>query len=67
MKIPGLSGDFMQIEKRYDYEKNKCSCPSCGGIGIPWHGWFSCQECDCVALVSDGRAFIPMASQKIGT
>jgi hypothetical protein len=65
IKIPGLKGEWVMINKRYNYEKDKCKCPNCGGLGIPWNGWFSCDqssECGCVAVVSDGRAFIPLTS-----
>lgn len=64
IEIPGLSGQWRQIEARYDYAADKCKCPNCGGLGIPWGGWFSCDtSCECVAVVSDGRAFVPVKEQ----
>lgn len=58
--IPGLDGKWRQIEARYDYATARTKCPNCGGIGWCWLGWFTCDAaCSCVALVSDGRAFLP--------
>jgi hypothetical protein len=48
----------MRIESRYDYAKAKCRCPACGGLGIPWAGWFSCESCCAVALVETGECFV---------
>ena len=63
--IPGLPGKWTQIAKPYCYEINACLCPACGksGAGFPWRGWFSCHRCPCVALVSDGRAFLPIGDE----
>ena len=58
VRIPGLSGEWTQVEAKYDYHKDKCRCPNCGGLGVPWRGWFTCYDCDCRALVSDGRSFV---------
>jgi len=61
IEIPGLPGRWYQIEARYDYQNDKVRCPNCGGLGMPWGGWFSCDTaCQCVALVEDGRAFMPI-------
>lgn len=49
---------------KYDYPKDKCKCPVCGGLGIPWGGWFSCERCSCVALVDTGQAFVRIASEE---
>lgn len=59
IEIPGLPGRWTQIESRYDYTTDKCRCPACGGLGFPWRGWFSCDDCPCKAVVGDGRAFVP--------
>lgn len=57
--IPGLPGRWREIAARYDYPGAPCRCPKCGGLGVPWGGWYSCEDCSCVALVADGRAFVP--------
>lgn len=56
--ISGLRGTWSEIPARYDYAQDASRCPNCGGLGIPWRGWFSCEECCCKALVEDGRAFM---------
>ncbi len=56
--IPGLSGQYVEISERYEYAVDKCHCPACGGLGTPWGGWFSCEECSAKALVEDGRCFV---------
>lgn len=58
MNIPGLQGEWVEIEAKYDFDGDKCRCPACGGLGMPWQGWFSCENCSCKALVKDGRAFV---------
>ena len=58
VRIPGLSGEYVEISERYDYAKDKCRCPACGGLGTPWGGWFSCEECSAKALVKGGRCFL---------
>lgn len=57
-EIPGLRGLYVKIDARYDYQGAPCRCPACGGLGVPWAGWYSCEDCSCVALVADGRAFV---------
>jgi hypothetical protein len=37
---------------RYDYATDKARCPVCKGLGFPWGGWFSCDDCGAVALVA---------------
>ena len=58
VEIKGKSGKYVEISKRHDYTGDKCRCPNCGGLGFPWNGWFSCEDCTCIALVEDGRAFV---------
>lgn len=55
-------GMVMPIAARYSYEKAKSTCPACGGCGIPWRGWFSCESetCGVIALVKTGEAFKPV-------
>lgn len=60
IEIGGLPGKYCQIASPYVYADpmKRCTCPNCGGLGMPWGGWFSCEDCSCVALVKDGRAFV---------
>jgi hypothetical protein len=62
--IPGAPDNpYRAIAERYDYDADKTRCPSCGGLGMPWHGWFACERCRCVAVVEGGRAFVPVARE----
>jgi hypothetical protein len=63
VSIPGLNGKWLQIEALYDYDKDRCKCPNCGGLGIPWSGWFNCESCSCKAVVEDGRAYIQVEGE----
>jgi len=65
IEINGLPGKWRKIEARYDYKSARTKCPNCGGLGIPWNGWFECDNafwdgscCGCVAVVETGEAFI---------
>lgn len=59
MRIPGLPGEWVRVVQKYDYDKDKSRCGVCGGLGFPWHGWFSCDDCDARSLVETGETFIP--------
>lgn len=51
-----------QSGPRYDYERDPCRCPVCGGLGVPWAGWFFCDgagDCRAIALVNGGAVFLP--------
>ena len=50
---------YVPIVRRYDYQHLPTTCPACGQLGTPWGGWFSCEDCQCIALVEDGLAFVP--------
>ncbi len=56
-----LPSTYRLIEARYDPAANVC--PACGGLGWPWGGWFHCDSsdraCGCIAVIADGRAFLP--------
>ena len=46
----------------YDYDKDKCCCPVCGGIGWVWQGTFTCDgkiSCRARAFVACGTVFVP--------
>lgn len=64
--IPGLSGQYREISERYDYKRNRNRCPACEGLGTPWRGWFSCEECTAKALVKSGRCFVLLVDRLKG-
>lgn len=47
---------------RYRYGDGASRCP-CGGLGIPWRGWFTCDDCGGRALVDTGEFFLPQGEQ----
>jgi hypothetical protein len=62
VRIEGLRGLWRELEVKYDYNADSTRCPNCGGVGFPWAGWFTCDTtCKLVAVVADGRAFLPIA------
>ena len=62
--IPGLGKRTKHPTAKYIYDDSSCDCPVCGGLGTPWMGWFSCDECPAVALVSSGEVFVPLQRMK---
>jgi len=62
MKIPGLLGEWGSVGKKYNYDKNKTQCGVCGGLGIPWRGWFSCEDCTAKSVIKTGETFILVKS-----
>ena len=63
--IPGSPARrYVTTDLKYDHKKDKSQCPVCGGIGVPWHGWFSCGDCEAIALVTEGTAFLPAPQAK---
>jgi len=59
--IPNL-GKRVVVDAFYAYDDAPTLCPVCDKCGIPWHGYFSCQTCEAVALVEDGIVFMPIGS-----
>lgn len=61
--IPGAAWALWQLTTaHYDYATAPSTCPICGGVGWIWGGWFSCDaHCRAIALVADGRTFLPVA------
>ena len=60
IQITGLPGWWQRASAVYRYAEDPIRCPACRGVGIPWAGWFTCQDCPAVALVGDGRVWIPV-------
>lgn len=47
------------VQFKYDYDAgDRCDCPVCKGLGIPWGGWFHCEDCSCIALIETGQCFV---------
>jgi hypothetical protein len=64
--IPGAPTNpyIVRTDIRYDYKANKSKCPVCNGLGFPWRGWFTCDDCLTVAVIADGRVFQPVRKEK---
>lgn len=57
--IGGLEGWWQQVAVTYDVQQARRQCPNCGGLGLPWAGWFRCDgACQGKGLVADGRFFV---------
>jgi ssDNA-binding Zn-finger/Zn-ribbon topoisomerase 1 len=60
-------GDYRKVDGvRYNYDKDKTACPVCGGIGMPWNGWFACDgkpDCDAIAWIETGEVLRPATTQ----
>jgi hypothetical protein len=62
IQIDGLEGWWQAVPQRYDITNDPLHCPVCGGIGIPWAGWYHCDgTCHAKALVGTGQVFVPVA------
>lgn len=62
--IPNAPGNpYREREDlHYDFAADKTTCPVCGKVGVfPWHGWGTCDICNAVMVVEDGRVFESMA------
>jgi len=58
-RIDGRHVFLRRVEGNYDYDKDRSTCPTCGKLGIPWKGLFSCGETDRhVAVVQTGQCFM---------
>jgi len=40
---------------KYDYNKDPCKCPKCKGIGFPWSGYFTCDDCGAIFHIGTGH------------
>lgn len=40
---------------KYDYQKDPCRCPKCQGLGCPWAGYFSCEDCGAIYFIETGE------------
>lgn len=57
-KVDG-TGDIVleSVEGLYEYDKDSTKCGVCGGLGMPWRGWFHCEDGDHVAVIETGKCF----------
>jgi hypothetical protein len=59
VEIGGLSGKYEILSQLYDYRRDRCTCPHCGGLGFAWRGWFTCEDkCETVAFIPTGEVFL---------
>jgi len=62
-KLDGFGRCMVIAGVRYQYlEHGNAPCPICGGVGIPWVGWFNCDgKCGCIAFIPTGEVlmFVP--------
>lgn len=67
--IPNTGPQLWQLTTaRYAYAVDPTHCPICGGMGIPWKGWFHCDgTCHAIAVVADGRTFLPVRPAKLSS
>lgn len=56
--IEGL-GRVVKVGPRYSYDADPTKCPLCGGYGIAWAGWFSCECCPATAWIATGEVVLP--------
>ncbi len=56
-RISGHETILHRVEGKYDYEKDKCRCPVCGGLGTPWSGMFHCEDGPHKAIIETGECF----------
>ena len=40
---------------KYNYEKDPCRCPKCHRLGMPWMGYFTCEDCGAIYLIETGQ------------
>ena len=50
---------------KYDYEKDKCKCPKCKGLGFPWMGYFSCEDCEAIFFIETGEEVEVMPDKSV--
>jgi hypothetical protein len=64
VEIPNTLGKHKRLpdDIRYDYEKDPCKCPvpDCSGLGVPWGGWFECEDCHSKFWIETGEGFSPL-------
>mgnify|MGYP001608710521 FL=1 len=67
MQIPGLPNAWWQeTTARYDYATDPSLCPVCGGVGLPWAGWFHCDgTCHAIAIIRTGQVFVPVTCRPL--
>ena len=66
-ELPGAEGKWVVARGvTYDYANgDPCRCPMCGGLGIPWAGWFHCDgPCRGIAWIETGEFLVPICGKE---
>ena len=58
--IEGKAVTLKRVRGKYDYENgDRCRCPICGGLGMPWSGMFHCEnDAGHKAIIETGQCFV---------
>ena len=57
--LSGSEVTLRRVEGHYDYAHgDKCRCPVCGDLGVPWGGLFHCENQPHKAVISTGECFV---------
>lgn len=66
-RIDGIPMKLRRVQGRYDYAKgDRCRCPICGGLGIPWSGMFHCESRHAhKAIIPTGQCFVVVREGKM--
>ena len=47
-----------RVPGHYDYENgDRCRCPICQGLGMPWGGLYHCEDGPHKAVIETGQCF----------
>ena len=57
--------DMIRTVHLYQPEQSRTRCPICGGLGVPWAGWFHCEDCCAIAIYDGGATFVPLQNHLI--
>ena len=63
-RMSGLDGWWQEVDVLYDHARLKGHCPLCGSVSWIWRGWLTCDgggDCRAIAMLQDGRVFVPAA------
>ncbi len=57
-RIGGKVTKLRRVKGRYDYaDGDRCRCPVCRSLGMPWGGLFHCENGPHKAVISTGQCF----------
>lgn len=55
-EISGIKKKLKRVRGWYDLS-DKCQCPICPSLGIPWSGMFHCESGQHKAIIETGQCF----------